>query len=215
MVDECGKGAGRGASFHPEHNYRCCCGSGEAGDARSASVVRRWVNASLSTGSYEAVEVKPRSKCLLPHLLSSLSWWNRRLLLPGRNALRIGRTSSAHTQLLSGRLPATVCRIRPPIPLAAGAAFRWRGPSVHRRLSARPWIGHTPPGPAPTASGRTGTMRSRDQPSLAPVGTRPVSENRHSAISSLRASATIITRRMRPRAPAVRSLNHLLSALSG
>ena len=58
-------------------------------------------------------------------------------------------------------------------------------------------------------------MRSRDQTSLAPVGTRPVSENRQSAMSSLRASATIITRRMRPRDPAVRSLNHLLSALSG
>ncbi len=103
----------------------------------------------------------------------------------------------------------------PPIPLAAGAAFRRRDPSLARRISAREQPGHTPPGPAPAASGRAGTVRSRCQASLAPVGTRPVPENRHSAMSSLRASATIITRRMRPRAPAVRSSNHLLSALSG
>ena len=62
-------------------------------------------------------------------------------------------------------------------------------------------LGHSPPGPAPAASGRSGTARSRDQTSVAPVGTRPVSENRQSAMSSLRASATIITRRIRPRGP--------------
>ena len=101
------------------------------------------------------------------------------------------------------------------IPLAAGAAFRRRGPSLCRRVSARKSLGHTPPGPAPAASGRSGTARSRDQTSVAPVGTRPVTENRQSAMSSLLASATIITRRIRPRDPAVRSLNHLLSALSG
>ena len=165
--------------------------------------------------SYGAVEVKPRSQCLLLHLLSSLSWWNRRLLLPGRNALRIGRAASAHTQLLSGRSPATVCRIRPSIPLAAGAAFRRRGPSDDRRFPARLLLGHSPPGPAPTASGRTGRARSRGQTSLAPVGTRPVSENRQRAMSSLRARATIITRRILPRDPAVRFSNHSLSALSG
>ena len=104
---------------------------------------------------------------------------------------------------------------RPSIPLAAGAALRRRDPSLGRRLSARQRLGHTPPGPAPAASGRSGTARSHDQTSLAPVGTRPVSENHQSAMSSLRASATIITRRIRPRDPAVRSLNHLLSALSG
>ena len=80
-------------------------------------------------------------------------------------------------------------RNHPSIPFAAGAAFRRRGPSLCRRLSARQRLGHTPPGPAPTASGRSGTARSRDQTSVAPVGTRPVSENRQSAMSSLRASA--------------------------
>ena len=44
-----------------------------------------------------------------------------------------------------------------------------------------------------------------DQANLTPDGTRPVSANRHKATSSLRASATIITRRIRPLAPAVRS----------
>ena len=114
-----------------------------------------------------------------------------------------------------GGFSATVRRNHPSIPLAAGAAFRRRSPSLARRLSARQRLGHTPPGPAPAASGRSGTARSCDQTSLAPVGTRPVSENRQSAMSSFRASATIITRRIRPRDPAVRSLNHLLSALSG
>ena len=114
-----------------------------------------------------------------------------------------------------GGFSATERRNHPSIPLAAGAAFRRRGPSLGRRVSARKSLGHSPPGPAPAASGRSGTARSCDQASLAPVGTRPVSENRQSAMSSLRASATIITRRIRPRDPAVRSLNHLLSAPSG
>ncbi len=64
---------------------------------------------------------------------------------------------------------------------------------------------------SPAASGRT----EKGQASFASVGTSPVSQKRHSAINSLRASATIITRRMRPLAPAVRSSNHLLSTLSG
>ena len=81
----------------------------------------------------------------------------------------------AHTQLLSGRLPATQSRTRPSIPLAAGAAFRRWGPSVLRRLSAQPPIGHSPPSPVPAVSGRPGMVRSRDQASLAPDGTRPVS----------------------------------------
>ena len=91
-----------------------------------------------------------------------------------------------------GGFSATVRRNHPSIPLAAGAAFRRRGPSLGRRVSARKSLGHSPPGPAPAASGRSGTARSRDQTSLAPVGTRPVSENRQSAMSSLRANATII-----------------------
>ena len=76
-------------------------------------------------------------------------------------------------------------RKHPSIPLAAGAAFRRRGPSLGRRVSARKSLGHSPPGPAPAASGPSGTARSRDQTSLAPVGTRPVSENRQSANEQL------------------------------
>ena len=99
--------------------------------------------------------------------------------------------------------------LRPSIPLAAGAAFRRWGPSERRRISAPDRSRSLATRSSPAASARTGMMRSRDQASLAPVGTRPVSENRHSAISSLRASATIITRRIRPRAPPVRSSIHL------
>ena len=121
----------------------------------------------------------------------------------------------AYPTLIREVFSATERRNHPSIPLAAGAAFRRRGPSLGRRVSARKSLGHSPPGPVPAASGRSGTARSCDQASLAPVRTRPVSENRQSAMSSLRASATIITRRIRPRDPAVRSLNHLLSALSG
>ena len=149
----------------------------------------------------------------MPYLpLSGRFDW--RIVLPGRNA-RIGRVARTHTQLLSGRWPVSVRRIRPSIPLAAGTAFRRRDPSTSRHLSAQPASGRSPPGPAPTASGRTGTMRSHDQTSLAPVGTRPVSENRQRAMSSLRTSATIVTRRIRRRVPAVRFSNHIESALSG
>ncbi len=109
----------------------------------------------------------------------------------------------------------SACVIRTPIPLTAGATFRGWGPSVWRRLSARPAVGHSPPGSNPAGSGRIGEARSCVQASLAPVGTRPISENRQRAMSSLRASATIITRRIRPRAPAVRCSNHSESALSG
>ena len=83
-----------------------------------------------------------------------------------------------------GGFSATERRNRPSIPFAASAAFRRRGPSLSRRLSARKSRGHTPPGQTPAASGRSGTARSRDQTSVAPVGTRPVSENRQSAMSS-------------------------------
>ena len=49
----------------------------------------------------------------------------------------------------------------------------------------------------------------------APSGTRPVSTYLQRAMTSLRAMATIITRRIRPFALPHQSLNHLLSALSG
>ena len=42
----------------------------------------------------------------------------------------------ARTQLLSGWLPTAVRRNHPPIPLAAGTAFRRRGPSIDRRISS-------------------------------------------------------------------------------
>lgn len=51
--------------------------------------------------------------------------------------------------------------------------------------------------------------------SRAPAGTSPVSARRHSAITSLRMSATIRTFFMRPLAPPRRALNHCASALSG
>ena len=200
-------------------------------EALEVKVPSRLLYCMLFPPFYEALEVKvpsrllycmlfppsrsqgaePASYCML--FPPSRGRSDRRLDLPGRNA-RIGR-ARAHTHLLSGRLPVAVHRTRPSIPFAAGASFRRRDHSLPRRHSALKVPGHSPPGPAPAASGRAGTVRSRCQASLAPVGTRPVSENRQSAMSSLRASATIITRRMRPRAPAVRSSNHLLSTLSG
>ena len=51
--------------------------------------------------------------------------------------------------------------------------------------------------------------------SRAPMGTSPVSARRHSAITSLRMSATIRTFFIRPLAPPRRALNHCASALSG
>ena len=51
--------------------------------------------------------------------------------------------------------------------------------------------------------------------SRAPMGTSPVSARRHSAITSLRMSATIRTFFMRPLAPPRRALNRCASALSG
>ena len=173
-------------------------------------------------GKVEALVKTARRRFMVPiPKVHDLSVLNERLMarcLERLDALEEGEHGShdrADAQLLSGRFPAPMRRIRPPIPLAAGTAFRRRDPSTGRRLSALSTVGHSPPGPAPAASGRTGAVRSRDQASLAPVGTRPVSQNRQRAMSSLRASATTITRRIRPRPPAVRSSNHLLSALSG
>lgn len=74
--------------------------------------------------------------------------------ITGWNASCSGRASSARTQLLSGRFPAMVCRIRPPIPPSAGTAFRRRGPSSCRRFSAQREVGHTPSGRVAAASDR-------------------------------------------------------------
>ena len=50
----------------------------------------------------------------------------------------------------------SACVIRTPIPLTAGATFRGWGTSVWRRLSARPAVGHSPPGSNPAGSCRIG-----------------------------------------------------------
>ena len=162
--------------------------------------------------SRDATAIEAREKPAPTLWLRALA----RSLWPGRNASFIGRALAHIPTFYPGDFRQRyVGRIRPPIPLSAGAASRRRGPSPGRRLSAlvavrplatRPSFGRVRPDWSSTAS---------TQASLTPDGTRPVSENRHSAMSSLRASATIITRRMRPRAPAVRPRNHSLSALSG
>ena len=69
--------------------------------------------------------------------------------------------------------------------------------------------------PRPAGPGTRSFGGSRSQATRAPVGTRPVSAYRQRATRSLRATATIMTLRIRPRAPAVRAWNHWLSALSG
>jgi hypothetical protein len=73
--------------------------------------------------------------------------------------------------------------------------------------------------PAQTAAlAATLACRSRSYAaalSTAPSGTRPVVRKRHSATMSLRASATMAMRRMRPRPWPVRAWNQRLSALSG
>jgi hypothetical protein len=51
--------------------------------------------------------------------------------------------------------------------------------------------------------------------SMAPCGTRPCSRKRHSAIANLRATATIMIRRIRPLCPAVRCTNQRVIALFG
>ena len=51
--------------------------------------------------------------------------------------------------------------------------------------------------------------------SMAPCGTRPCSRKRHSAIANLRATATIMIRRIRALCPAVRCTNQRVIALFG
>ena len=164
---------------------------------------------------YEATEVKVRCTLCLEHVLSPL------VCQIGGASCRVGtllawvaRPCGCPTFYPGGfrrRCAGSVPQSRLLRAQRSGGGTLPTG----RRLSALSTVGHSPPGPAPAASGRTGTVRSQDQASLAPVGTRPVSQNRQRAMSSLRASATTITRRIRPRPPAVRSSNHLLSALSG
>ncbi len=77
--------------------------------------------------SYEVFKVKPGSLLRLPQIVSSLSWRGRRLVLPGRNAFRIGRAPVPVPNSYPGG-----CQRRgaSPIPLAAGTAFRRWGPTL-------------------------------------------------------------------------------------
>ena len=82
-------------------------------------------------------------------------------------------------------------------PSCLAASF---SPSIQRPRATRY---QSPPRPA----GLDGCGLSY-QASLAPVGTRPVSQNRQRAMRSLRANATIITRRFLAPAPWVRFSYH-------
>ena len=98
----------------------------------------------------------------------------------------------------------------------AGATFRVAGPffvSAFLSPGTVPVTRH--PAPVPAASDRPDSRLHADQAQSAPAGTRPVSTNLQRAITCLRAMATIITRRTLPFPSQHRSLNHLLSALSG
>jgi hypothetical protein len=61
----------------------------------------------------------------------------------------------------------------------------------------------------------TAVFRYGQARKVAPVGTRPVSTYRQSATRSLRASATTMIRRIRPRCSPTRWANHFASALLG
>ena len=158
---------------------------------------------------HEACSVKYEF-LLSGHVCSpGISW------LPGSERLSI-RSRLSRTHLSSGRRTAS-SRLQTPIPLAVRVRrSAWRDPSMFRRLSAlvhnrshatRLQFRPRPAGPD--------SRLHADQAQSAPAGTRPVSTNLQRAITSLRAKATIITRRILPFAPPHRSLNHLLSALSG
>ena len=141
--------------FHPALHYRegtsvrllpALVAAVTSGDRAILGVQRTWLlwgsrsqaMASVLSTAYQDVRVDPLDhwSCRAGTLLASVAHICER------------------TQLLSGRSSAIVRRIGPLIPFAAGLAFRGRGPSRSRRLSARQVLGHTPPGPAPTASGR-------------------------------------------------------------
>ena len=95
-----------------------------------------------------------------------------------------------------------------------------RGSSLTRQTgwarSANPHNSHTsnPPGAPEEASESRHQCRYR-LASMAPCGTRPCSRKRHSAIANLRATATIMIRRIRPLCPAVRCTNQRVIALFG
>ena len=135
--------------------------------------------------------------------------------LPGSERLSI-RSRLSRTHLSSGRRTAS-SRLQTPIPLAVRVRrSAWRDPSLFRRFSAQvQYRSHaTRLQFQPRPTGPDSRLHA-DQAQSAPAGTRPVSTNLQRAITSLCAMATIITRRILPFASPHRSLNHLLSALSG
>ena len=104
---------------------------------------------------------------------------------------------------------------------------RGHTPAAHMRWTegrAAPSVRRFPKEPGGQASGahqcgRRARARARSLASSVsgarPRASRPWSTNRHNAITSLRATATIPMRRLRPPAAANRRVNHAASALSG
>ena len=117
-------------------------------------------------------------------------------------------------QLISGRDRAQPRSLMQHCEDGRGLQGGW-DPSLRRRLAATPPGGH-----ASTLDwyyfSSVFTTPCSDQPfSAAAVGTTPVSRYRHSATKSLRATATMAMRRMRPLAVPTRSRNQVLKGLLG
>ena len=109
---------------------------------------------------------------------------------------------------------------------ASAAKLRAAGPFYSSGTRAMGGSGTPPPRivighPAPTSGTRaelsfpSGFLAQIAACMRKPAGTRPVVTSSHSAISSLRASATIMVLRVVRRPSWVRCRNHLASALSG
>ena len=123
---------------------------------------------------------------------------------------------------------------QPSCPCSSGRGTKAASPNLCNGVEARAGSGALPPWSGSkealvafllisTVLGASFVIVGRSRPggglqraaSRAPMGTSPVSARRHSAITSLRISATIRTFFMRPLAPPRRALNHCASALSG
>src|SRR4029453_11678180 len=91
----------------------------------------------------------------------------------------------------------------------------WEATPSIRRLLSMARKRHGPPPPAPRPRGPQHLTPAYASLSSAPSGMTPVSRKRHSAMSNLRATATIPMRRKRFPPPPKRSRNQQLRALSG
>ena len=91
MPEQCGHTGGRGESFH-SRNHFCCCGGGGAVGARSASVVRRWTSASLSTGCPHGPQDADRSAGRVHGFTAWRGVRSLRLRLNRRRGARAGHT---------------------------------------------------------------------------------------------------------------------------